>query len=166
MIRSILYATDLGLFAPYVLQHALGLAHVHGADLHVLHVVEPPGLFAESVLQAYLDAATLEALRSGGLSSVMANIERQVYEGFCDDLQESDEKALPIRAVRVLLGDPPLVILQQAEDLAVELIVIGSHSQSMPIRSSGLGRTCQRLLQQVRVPVYLVPIQPEVGPGC
>jgi hypothetical protein len=25
MIRSILYATDLGLYAPYVLQHALAL---------------------------------------------------------------------------------------------------------------------------------------------
>lgn len=163
MIRSILYATDLGLFAPYVLQHALGAARAHAADLHVLHVVEPPGLFAESVLQTYLDAGALEALRTGGLNSVMANIERQVFEGFCDDLRESDERTLPIRAVRVLLGDPPLVILQQAEALSVELIVMGSHSQSMPTSSAGLGRTCQRVLQQVRLPVYLVPIRPEVA---
>ncbi len=55
-LRSILYATDLGLYAPYVLQHALSLAKAFGAELHVVHAVEPMGLFAESVLQTYLDA--------------------------------------------------------------------------------------------------------------
>lgn len=163
MIRSILYATDLGLFAPYVLQHALSLARTHGADLHVLHVVEPLGVFAESVLQAYLDEATLEALHAGGLDSVMANIERQVFEGFCDELRENPEEATPIRGVRVLLGDPPLVILRQAEELGVGLIVLGSRSQSMSAGAAGVGRTCLRLLQQVQVPVYLVPLQAGVG---
>ena len=85
-----------------------------------------------------------------------------MFEGFCDELQESAEDALPIRAVQVQLGDPPQVILQLAEDLAVELIVIGSHSQSLQ-PGAALGRTCLRLLQQARVPVYLVPILPEGG---
>jgi len=164
MIRSILYATDLGLFAPYVLQHALLLARAHGADLYVLHVVEPLGLFAESVLQTYLDEATLADLQVNGLDSVMVSIERRVFDGFCDELQESEGDSLPIRAVRVLLGDPPQMILQEAQDLGVELIVIGSHSQSMGA-CSALGRTCMRLLQQAKVPVYLVPIIPEGG-GC
>ncbi|WPP46140.1 universal stress protein [Pseudomonas sp. AN-1] len=160
MIRSILYATDLGLYAPYVLQHALTLARVHHADLYVLHVVEPLGLFAESLLQTYLDADSLSDLHQHGLERVMASIEQRVFEGFCDELQESAEDALPIRAVQVQLGDPPQVILQLAEDLAVELIVIGSHSQSLQ-PGAALGRTCLRLLQQARVPVYLVPILPE-----
>lgn len=162
MIRAILYATDLGLFAPYVLQHALLLARTHRADLYVVHVVEPLGLFAESVLQTYLDAASYNDLRLRGLDRVMAGIEQRVFEGFCDELQESAGESVPIRGVRVQLGDPPQVILQEAQDLAVDLIVIGSHSQSMPV-GSALGRTCLRLLQQVRVPVYLVPIQPEVS---
>lgn len=162
MIRSILYATDLGLYAHYVLQHALSLARVHHADLYVLHVVEPLGLFAESLLQSYMDAATLSDLHEHGLDSVMASIEQRVFEGFCDELRENSEDARPIRSVQVRLGDPPQVILQHAEDLAVELIVIGSHSQSLQA-GAALGRTCLRLLQQARVPVYLVPIMPEWG---
>ncbi len=162
MIRSILYATDLGLFAPYVLQHALCLARTHHADLYVLHVVEPLGLFAESVLQSCLDPSSLDELRMSGLDRVMASIEQRVFESFCDELQESAEDALPIRAVRVQLGDPPQVILQEAQDLAVELIVIGSHSQSVGV-GAAMGRTCMRLLQQARVPVYLVPILPSSG---
>ncbi|MBN4743029.1 universal stress protein, partial [Pseudomonas aeruginosa] len=43
MIRSILYATDLGLYAPYVLQHALSLTRAYNAELYVVHVVEPLG---------------------------------------------------------------------------------------------------------------------------
>lgn len=86
MLRSILYATDLGLYAPYVLQHALSLAKAFGAELHVVHAVEPMGLFAESVLQTYLDEKTLQELRSKGLSRVMASIELRVLEGFRDEM--------------------------------------------------------------------------------
>ena len=78
MIRSILYATDLGLYAPYVLQHALSLARAYGAQLYVIHAVEPLGLFAESVLQTYLDDDTLKELRAKGLGTVMSSIEQRV----------------------------------------------------------------------------------------
>ncbi len=43
MVRSMLYATDLGLYAPYVTQHALALARTFDAELYVIHVVEPMG---------------------------------------------------------------------------------------------------------------------------
>ena len=41
MIRSLLYATDLGLCSSYVFQHALNLARVHQARLQFVHTVEP-----------------------------------------------------------------------------------------------------------------------------
>lgn len=161
MIRSILYATDLGLFAPYVLRHALALARSHAADLHVLHVVEPLGLFAESLLQSYLDADTLQELRLRGLDTVMSSIERQVFERFCDELRDSGDDPVPIRAVRVRLGDPPRLILEEARVLGVDLLVVGAHSQSATLGAM-LGRTCQRVLQQAAIPVYLVPLRPEL----
>ena len=64
MIRSILYATDLGLYASYVLQHALAMSRSFKADLYVVHAVEPMGLFAESVLQTYLDVFTHHYLQA------------------------------------------------------------------------------------------------------
>lgn len=114
MIRSILYATDLGLYAPYVLQHALSLARAYNAELYVVHAVEPLGLFAESVLQTYLDEATLKEMRSNGLTNVMGSIEARVMEGFRDELGEARQDAELIRSVRVVQGDPPMVILDEA----------------------------------------------------
>lgn len=48
----------------------------------MVHAVEPFGLFAESVLQTYLDEDALQQLRNKGLANVMASIEQRVYDGF------------------------------------------------------------------------------------
>ena len=159
MIRSILYATDLGLYASYVLQHGLTLARSFNASLHVIHAVEPLGLFAESVLQTYLDDDTLERMRQDGLGSVMASIERQVLEGFREELGEPALEAQLIESVLVKQGDPPQVILEQARRLGVDLLLIGSHSHGSGC-GIPLGRTAMRLIQLSEVPVYLVPMLP------
>lgn len=157
MIRSILYATDLGLYAPYVLQHALALARTFKARLHVVHVVEPMGLFAESVLQTYVDEARLKELRNTGLETVMSNIELRVLEGFRDELGDNPEDVDLIGSVSVLRGDPPIFILEHAQKLAVDLLVVGSHSHGAALEVP-MGRTAARLLQLCDVPVYLVPM--------
>ncbi|WP_394558400.1 universal stress protein [Aquipseudomonas alcaligenes] len=156
MLRSILYATDLGLYAPYVLQHALSLAKAFQAELHVVHAVEPLGLFAESVLQTYLDEKTLQELRSKGLTTVMASIEQRVMEGFRDEMGEAQDMRI-VRSVRVAQGDPAQVILEEARKLGVDLLVVGSHSHGAT-QDIPLGRTAARLLQLSDTPVYLVPM--------
>lgn len=157
MLRSILYATDLGLYAPYVLQHALALAKAFQAELYVVHAVEPMGLFAESVLQTYLDETTLQELRSKGLATVMASIEQRVLEGFRDEMGEAQQDMQMIRSVRVVQVDPAQVIVEEAGKLGVDLLVVGSHSHGAA-QDIPLGRTAARVLQLSDKPVYLVPM--------
>ena len=156
MIRSMLFATDLGLYAPYVMQHALALARTFKADLYVIHVVEPIGLFAESVLQSYLDEAALSEWQSKGLSTVMATIEQRVLDSFREEWGEGEQDLQWIRSVKVIQGDPCEVILDQVRKLSVDLLVVGSHSQATGV-AVPLGRTAARVLQLSPVPVYLVP---------
>lgn len=157
MIRSMLYATDLGLYAPFVMQHALELARTFNADLHVVHAVEPMGLFAESVLQSYLDEQSLNEFHRLGLSTVMANIEQRVLDSFREELGEGMQDLILIQSVRVLQGDPSQVILDQAAKLSVDLLIVGSHSHGGGAQTP-LGRTAARVLQLAKVPVYLVPL--------
>jgi len=156
MIRSMLYATDLGLYAPYVLQHALALARTFNAELYVIHAVEPMGLFAESVLQSYLDEDSLKELHSQGLNTVMENIEQSVMAGFRDELGEGHQDLALIRTVRVMQGEPSNVILEQAQKLSVDLLIVGSNSHGT--EGASLGRTVARVLQLSEVPVYMVPM--------
>lgn len=157
MIRSMLYATDLGLYAPYVLQHALALARTFNAELHVIHVVEPMGLFAESVLQSYLAEDVLRELHSEGVNTVIEGIELRVLAGFRDELGEDNQDLELIRSVRVVQGDPSNVILEQAQRLEVDLLVLGSHSHGAE-GDTPIGRTAARVLQLSEVPVYMVPM--------
>lgn len=157
MIRSMLYATDLGVYAPFVMQHAVALARSFNAQLYVIHAVEPMGLIAESVLQSYLDESTLDRLHNHGLSAVMAGIETKVLQSLRSDLGDDEPALALIRAVRVLQGDPAEVILDQAQRLKVDLLVLGSHSQVATVDVS-LGRTATRVLQLSPAPVYLVPL--------
>ncbi len=87
----------------------------------------------------------------------MASLEERVHEGFRDELGEGAGPGVAIREVRVLQGDPPLVILAEAERLGVDLLVVGSHGDG-PARETHLGRTASRLVQLSEVPVYLVPM--------
>jgi len=157
MIRSMLYATDLGLYAPYVLQHALALARTFNAELYVIHVVEPMGLFAESVLQSYLEEDVLKTLHSEGVNNVIESIESRVLDGFRDELGVGNADLELIRTVRVVQGDPSNVILDQAQKLAVDLVVVGSHSHGTQ-GDTPIGRTAARVLQLSEVPVYMVPM--------
>ena len=156
MIRSMLYATDLGLYAPFVMQHALALARTFKAELYVVHAVEPLGLFAESVLQTYLGEDAFRDMQGRGVDTLLEAIERKVLDGLRDELGEDFQDLELIRTVRVIQGDPCAVILEQAEQLGVDLLIVGSQSHCAET-SVPMGRTASRVLQLSRVPVYMVP---------
>jgi nucleotide-binding universal stress UspA family protein len=156
MIRSMLYATDLGLYAPFVMQHALALARTFKAELYVVHAVEPLGLFAESVLQTYLGEDAFRDMQGQGVNTLLEAIERKVLDGLRDELGEEFQDLELIRTVRVIQGDPCAVILEQAEQLGVDLLIVGSQSHCVQTPAL-LGRTASRVLQLSRVPVYMVP---------
>ena len=157
MIRSILYATDLGVYAPVVMQHALGLARSFGADLCVVHVVEPMGLFAESVLQSYLDEHALNELHRQGMHTMLSNIELRVLENLREELAGWELELALIRSVKVIQGEPSQVILEQSKKLCVDLLILGSHAQPTG-GESHLGRTATRVIELAQMPVYLVPL--------
>lgn len=161
MIRSVLYASDLGPYTPFVLQHALSMARAFKADLYVIHAVEPMSPFAESVLQTYLDPSTLDELHHEGVAAVMDTIEQKVLASFVEELDGPQDLAL-ISAVRVRQGDPAQVILDQVQRLAVDLLIIGSHGEGGKT-DIPLGRTAARVLQLCSVPVYLVPLAQTLG---
>jgi nucleotide-binding universal stress UspA family protein len=103
-------------------------------------------------------------MRTKGLSTVMASIERRVREGFNDEMGEAPYDMQLIKAVRVLQDDSPLVILADTQKVCADLLVIGSHSHGTAW-DTPLGHTAQRLVQLSESPVYLVPMLRHRGLG-
>ncbi|MBP3934495.1 MAG: universal stress protein, partial [Pseudomonas sp.] len=127
------------------------------ADLFVLHVVEPMGLFAESVLQSYLDEQALSELHQQGMSTMLSNIELRVLESLREELAGWEQELALIRSVKVIQGEPSHVILEQSQKLSVDLLILGSHAQPSG-GESHLGRTAARVIELAKIPVYLVPL--------
>jgi len=115
------------------------------------------GLFAESVLQSYLDEQALNEFHSQGLNTVMATIEQRVLDSFREECADGLQDLSMIQSIKVLQGDPSQVILEQARVLSVDLLIVGSHSHGTG-GEAHLGRTAARVLQLSQVPVYLVPL--------
>lgn len=131
-ITSILVASDLSSGASPVLRSAAALAALAEAELHVVHVVEPDGFFeveAERVKRA--DRALREQLKS----------------------------ALPVSAhatsVRVERGRAHRVILELADEVGADLVVIGPHREQ-EARPQVLGTTADRLVRTSEVPCLIV----------
>ncbi|EGG99942.1 universal stress protein family protein [gamma proteobacterium IMCC2047] len=156
MINNILYATDLGLYGPYLLQHVMSLASKHNANVHTVHAIEPVGVFAESILSTYMPEDEVNNLRRNGFSQVMDRIRQQVENAFEDEFIESNCNVQLINGIKVIGGKPAEVILETAQQCNADLIVLGSCSQ--PSDKPRLGSVASRVLNESSVPVFLVPM--------
>jgi len=157
MIKTILFATDLGIYSSYLLQHVFALAEKYDAKIEVVHAVEPLGVFADALLETYVPKEIFEDLRSYGMTAVMDAIREQVIDVFNDEFIESDLDIRRISDINVVRGHPADVILHRAKEVHADLIMLGSHSPHSH-QEQVLGSTVSKILQLAKMPVYMIPI--------
>lgn len=157
MVKNILYPTDLGLYGTYVLQHVMELAEHYDANVMVIHVVEPLGVFADAVLETYVPPDMIGELRAYGMPAVMEAIRQQVIEAFEDEVMDCSADVSRIIDVQVLRGTPSDVILEQCKRIQADMVIMGSHCNESD-HPSLLGSTVSKVLQLANVPVYMIPI--------
>lgn len=157
MVNTILYPTDLGLYGTYVLQHVMDLAEHYDANVFVVHVVEPLGVFADAVLETYVPQEMISELRSYGMPAVMEAIRQQVLDAFEEEVIDCNANVDRIIDVRVLRGNPSDIILEQVKESHADMVVMGSHCSEHE-NLSLLGSTVNKVLQLTNVPVCMIPI--------
>lgn len=155
MIKRIMYAADLGLYGPYVMKQVSILAQSIGAMVDVVHVVEPMGVFAESIIDSYMPEAEKQYLRRQGLSEVVERIRLQVLDTLNSEYVDT-LNLINLGNVIVEVGSPAQIILQQSAARQSDLIVLGGHDHNG--QSGLLGPVVTKVLQLSTVPVYVVPM--------
>lgn len=143
MYKQILAALDDSPRAPEVLRHAAGLAAYSGARLHLCHAVNVPlGLPADAWMLSFddLQARLLDHARQS-----LARLVEQLHP-----------PATPIHwgdhVTRI--GRPAQIIIELAEELAVDLLVLGSHGYG-PVERL-LGTTAARVVNSASISVLVV----------
>jgi nucleotide-binding universal stress UspA family protein len=143
MYTQILAALDDSPRAPDVLRHAAGLAAHSGARLHLCHAVNVPlGLPTDAWTLSFdeLQARLLDHARHS-----LARLAHQLHP-----------PATPIRWGDHLtrIGRPAQVIVELADELGADLLVIGSHGYGPVDRL--LGTTAARVVNTANISVLVV----------
>jgi nucleotide-binding universal stress UspA family protein len=157
MIKTILFATDLGVHTPYLLHHVNALAAEHGLSVIVLHVIEPPGHMGEAVVKSYLSEETRLELEEEGIQRIISGVKNRLVDVLEDEYIDGNKGLSEIHDVRVVTGKPADIILQHSEQCSADMLVLGSHGQGSCVPNM-LGSVAFKVLQQSRVPVFMVPL--------
>lgn len=156
MIKKIVFATDLGVLGPYVLCHALELSKQFDAKVDIIHVIEPMGVFAESILDIFLPQKDLDHLRKEGVYDVMSTIKERITDTMAAEFSgENDESFLG--DINVVRGQAAEAILEYVDTHNIDLVVMGTHGEHSEVQG-GLGSVASKVLQRSSVPVLMVPL--------
>ena len=92
------------------------------------------------------------------MDSVVEQIRNQVIDILTDEFMSGGMDLPRLEGVIVKPGAPVDVILDTANEINADVLVLGSHSSEM--HGSSLGSVPQKVLAHSRWPVYLIP-QPQ-----
>lgn len=151
----ILFAVDLS-EPPDVASMVEQLATRQGADLCVLHVFQPSPASAMPVdpMTGFGDMAY--AVFDPSVQASMEEAEQHEFDAFIRDRFRREVRPA------LLQGDPARTILQEAERLEADLIVIGKRHHGMMERFL-LGSVSEAVVNQTHRPVLVVPLTGKRG---
>lgn len=142
--KKILWATDFSPLSLKAAEYARGFREIFGAELHVVHVLQPPlgppvGL---DIPYTTIDIGLQEEL----IKASKARLEALVKESFPGDSSVKHE---------VVLGVPWYEICSYAQRSGVDLIIIATHGRT-GLKHVLLGSVAERVVQHAGCPVLVV----------
>ncbi len=153
-IARILSPTDFSEFSKHALEHALAVARWHGARVTVLHIQPPPVPVSETPFAGY---AAVPLPPPPDAEQLTREVRR-----FCEPVTAGGQ--LPEIVIRD--GNPVNEIVEQAEQMPADLLVLGTHGRG-GFERVALGSVTERVIRKVRCPVLTVPprsSEPSAGP--
>lgn len=145
-MKTIIVAVDFSNATPGVLKLAIGMAKAFGAELRLIHIVEPePSYTAYGFTPEEFPAMHIyqeEAKRRAGVK--------------LDGLLAQVKTELPTATSHIAEGSPLHTLLDYVKESAADLVVIGSHGHGV-IASLLLGSVAEGMVRKAAVPTLIVP---------
>jgi len=155
VFKRILYATNLGDKMRPVFKQAVNQARVHNAKIVMFHAVAPIGTTGQTVLSLYLPDEKIQKLEEETLDEVISAMKTRLAN-YCaqeEDICNDDEM---VTDTVVLSGNPGEAIVHYAQENAIDLIVMGSHTREHETLA-GIGSTARYVTLHSNIPVLVIP---------
>jgi universal stress protein A len=141
-IRRILAPTDFSELSKQGLKSALELAQSFGAELLLLHVVDPPAYPVEGIVPSHLGAP------------LMDDLERQASTELAQMLPEAPASRVNVSR-RVGVGIPHRKIVEVAEEEEADLIVLTTHGRT-GLSHLIMGSVAEKVVRTAPCPVLTI----------
>ena len=141
-LKSILVATDFGEASDVALSYGRELARTFNSTLHVLHVAD----------DVYV--------RLGGdaYAAALPDLQKDIEDGArrqLDALLVDNDSTPEIKKAVITSGAPAASIVQYARDLAIDLIIVGTHGRGAMAHLL-MGSVAERVVRTAPCPVLTV----------
>ncbi len=150
-MKRILAAVDFSNATPGVVEMAARMARAFGAELHLLHVIEP-----EPTYTAY--GFTPEEFPA--IHTFHTETRTRAQRTLDEAAARASAGAVPITHLGD--GSPLHVLEEKAAELGADLVVLGSHGHGV-IASLLLGSVAEGLVRKATVPTLVVPVEKPEG---
>lgn len=145
-LKRILSATDFSECSNHAMRYACEFAAAFGAELHLLHVNEPPLAAYSEFGVGYVGSPDLEEEVRSAAEAKLNTLPGAAWS----------ENLAVVRAV--VMGTPFVETVRYARDNEIDLIVLGTHGRGA-IAHMLMGSTAEKVVRKAPCPVLTV--QPE-----
>jgi nucleotide-binding universal stress UspA family protein len=156
-VKNILCSIAMGPNSERVMLKALMEASAHDARVHILHIIPAYDAAMATPIVSFMGEEKFKKLVEEHKSETTEAIRKEIEALKKKILEEHlDESTDRIQDIHVFEGDPELEILHMADELDVDMIVMGTHSKGLT-HYTFMGSVARKVLKRGRVPMLLVP---------
>ncbi len=167
-IKKILYATDLSETAVHAFAYAASLANMYGAGIAILHVfAETPG---EEFILNMIDKDTWSQIKTRHYSEAREKLSdmkrdhvalKEVLQAFSEEAKiHGEDQGFVTDEILIKSGAPAETIVQTAQELQCDLIVMGTHGHGV-IADVLIGSTAKWVIRHSPIPVLVIRLASE-----
>ncbi len=158
--NRILVPTDLTPNSKFAFKHAVMLGRHNDAKIYLLHVLPEVDSTMHNYISSILGEGKLEELEQKNRGKAKDQLKKTLDDFAKQELEKFPEDLARFSGTEVVIGHPVSQILETADRLDVDLIVMGTHGKGV-LTHAFLGSVAEKVLQKSTRPVFVIPLPKE-----
>lgn len=159
-VKRILVAKDLSKQSSNVIRYALELGSKFDAEIHILHVMPTVDHAVLNMVAISMGPDKLAELNAMNEKELAEQTKAQLIAILQDEARHVDVTLSRPPQIEVHHGEPAPKILEVADRLNVDMIILGSHSKGK-LHYAFLGSVAEKILRKSHRTITILP--PDVG---
>lgn len=157
LYSTILVPIDFSPNSDHAFKHAVMIARQNDAKIHLLHVMPEIDSTMFNYISTFLGENKVKNFERDSITTAQNEMKETLDNFSKTELANFPEDLARFAEVEVAIGHPVVKILEAANKLNADLIVMGNHGKGV-LGHTFLGSVAERVLNKSTRPVFIVPL--------